>query len=298
MWEQAKRAGSRALALDPHSLLGLRTVIYSWLNGTGDLGEAKRVLASSPPESRMANFCLIGNMASGNASPSSSGSWSLMKGAALVFDLDGTLVDSVPDLRAALNEVLGGMGRRELTPDEARRMVGDGTRALVERALAATGTITDLEAAHQGFLKIYEAAPAKLSRLYPGVAETLESLRASGARLAICTNKPQRATLGVLEGFAIGAYFDAVLGGDAVPFRKPDPRHLQAAIERLGARASEAAMIGDNENDYAAARAAGVPVILMRYGYLRVPPETLAPDAWLDHFSDIPQASKKLIRKR
>ena len=213
-----------------------------------------------------------------------------MRHAALIFDLDGTLVDSMPDLRAALNQLIGKMGGRELTPDEVRHMIGDGTCALVERALAATGTVTDFDVAHERFLRLYEAAPAKLSRLYPGVQETLESLRASGARLAICTNKPQRATLGVLEGFGIARYFDAVLGGDAVPFRKPDPRHLQAAIERLGARASEAAMIGDNENDYAAARAAGVPVILMRYGYLRVPPETLAPDAWLDHFADIPQA--------
>jgi phosphoglycolate phosphatase len=100
---------------------------------------------------------------------------------------------------------------------------------------------------------------------------------ASGARLASCTNKPQAATVAVVEAFDIGKYFDAVFGGDALPFRKPDPRHLLAAIEQLGAKASEAAMIGDNENDYAAARAPGIPVILVRYGYLRVPPETLAP---------------------
>jgi phosphoglycolate phosphatase len=219
-----------------------------------------------------------------------------MKCRALVFDLDGTLVDSMPDLRAALNMMLAKIHRRELTPDEVRSMIGDGVRALVERALAATGTVTDFEATHQRFLQLYEAAPAKLSRLYPGVATTLESLRASGARLAICTNKPQRATFAVLEAFGIAIRFDAVLGGDAVPFRKPDPRHLLAAIERLGATTSEAVMIGDNENDYAAARAAGIPIILMRYGYLRVPPETLAPDAWLDHFAEIPQAVAKMAR--
>jgi phosphoglycolate phosphatase len=218
-----------------------------------------------------------------------------MKRLALVFDLDGTLVDSMPDLRAALNTMLAGIRRRELTPDEVRSMIGDGARALVERALAATGTATDFEAAHQHFLQLYEAAPAKLSRLYRGVETTLESLRASGARLALCTNKPQSATLRVLEAFGIATSFDAVLGGDAVPFRKPDPRHLLAAIERLGATTSEAVMIGDNENDYAAARAAGIPIILMRYGYLRVPFETLAPDAWLDHFADIPQALPDVI---
>lgn len=216
-----------------------------------------------------------------------------MKRKALVFDLDGTLVDSLPDLQAALNEMLRGLGRRGLTTDEVRGMIGDGTRALVERALSATGAISDLEAAHQRFLKAYEADPTKLSRLYPGVDETLKSLRASGVRLGVCTNKQQAATLAVLDGFKIAGYFDAVLGGDIVPFRKPNPRHLVAAIERLKAVTSEAVMIGDNENDYAAARGAGVPVILMRYGYLRVPPETLAPDAWLDHFSDIPATVAK-----
>ena len=93
----------------------------------------------------------------------------------------------------------------------------------------------------------------------------------------------------MLEAFEITGYFDVILGSDAVAFRKPDPRHLLAAIERLAATTSETVMIGDNENDYAAARAAGIPIILMRYGYLRVPPDTLVPDAWLDHFADIPQ---------
>ncbi len=217
-----------------------------------------------------------------------------MKRAALIFDLDGTLVDSLPDLRAALNAMLGGMGRRELAPDQVRHMIGDGTRALVERALAATGAIVDLDVAHEQFCKIYEAAPTRLSRLYPGVATTLESMRRAGVRLAICTNKQKRATDAVLGGLGILASFDVILGGDAVPFRKPDPRHLLAAIDQLGAMTSEAVMIGDGENDYAAARGAGVPVILMRYGYLRGSPEALVPDAWLDYFPDIPQAVQGL----
>ena len=218
-----------------------------------------------------------------------------MKRTALVFDVDGTLVDTVLDLQSALNEVLVSMGRRALTPDEVRRLIGDGPRVLVERALAATGGVSEeCEAAHQRFLQIYPIAPTNRTRLYPDVATTLASLRAAGARLAICTNKPQTATFGVLNGFGISALFDSVLGGDVAAFRKPDPRHLLAVIKGLGATPNDAAMIGDNENDYAAARGAGVPVILMRYGYLRVPPETLAPDAWLDHFSDLPQTLAKL----
>jgi phosphoglycolate phosphatase len=221
-----------------------------------------------------------------------------MQKAALVFDLDGTLVDSLPDLRAALNEMLRGLARRELSADEVRRMIGDGTHALVGRALRATGGIIDLESAHQRFLDFYEAAPTKLSRLYPGVVTTLESLVESGEHLAICTNKQQSATLAVLKGFGIAKYFEVIVGGDVVPFRKPDSRHLLTALEQLRASPNESVMIGDNENDHAAARAAGVAVILMRYGYLRVPPETLAPDAWLDRFADIPPTLDRINRKR
>ena len=214
---------------------------------------------------------------------------------AIVFDLDGTLIDTAPDLCAALNQVLVGMDRRELTREEVRRMIGDGTPVLMERALTATGGITDLNRAHQKFMQIYEAAPANLSRLYPGVATTLRLLRDSGADLGICTNKPQAATLSVLEAFNIAHYFEAVAGGDMFPFRKPDPRHLLSVIQLLNATIGEAVMIGDNENDYAAARSAGLPVILMRYGYLRIPPERLTPDIWLDDFGAIPLALARLV---
>jgi phosphoglycolate phosphatase len=221
-----------------------------------------------------------------------------MRQAALVFDLDGTLVDSLPDLRAALNDMLRGLSRRELSADEVRRMIGDGSHALVGKALRATGEVVDWENAHQRFLHFYEAAPTRLSRLYPDVATTLRSLVGSGARLGICTNKQQEATLAVLDGFNIAKYFEVIVGGDVVPFRKPDPRHLLTVLEQLRASPNEAVMIGDNENDHAAGRAAGTAVILMRYGYLRVPPETLAPDAWLDQFSGIPSALDRINRKR
>jgi phosphoglycolate phosphatase len=122
-----------------------------------------------------------------------------MEQVALVFDLDGTLFDSLPDLRAALNEMLRGLARRELSADEVRRMIGDATHTLVGRALRATAEVVDLENPHQRFLDFYEAAPTRLSRLYPDVATTLHSLIGLGARLAICTNKQQAATLAVLN---------------------------------------------------------------------------------------------------
>ena len=217
-----------------------------------------------------------------------------MKRTALLFDLDGTLVDSLPDLQSALNEMLRSRGGRELATDEVLQMIGDGSRSLVERALAETATSAEFEQAHGHFREIYAASATTRSRLYPGVVDTLAALRERGARLAVCTNKPQSATRAVLHGFGIAVLFDAVLGGDAVPFRKPDARHLLAALESLGATPNDAVMIGDNEHDYAAARAAGIPVMLVRYGYLRVPGETLAPEAWLDCFADLPQALMKL----
>ena len=214
-----------------------------------------------------------------------------MSNCAVVFDLDGTLIDSLPDLRAALNKMLRAIDRPELSPEVVRKMIGDGTATLVRRALEATGgTNLDVEAAHQRFLHAYQSALANLSRPYPGVEATLKALSDSGSRLGICTNKQQPATLAVLQAFDLAKYFEVIVGGDVVPFRKPDPRHLFAALERLRVEPADAVMVGDGVNDYAVARAAGMAVILMRYGYLRVAPESLSPDAWLDDFAEIPAA--------
>ncbi len=174
-----------------------------------------------------------------------------MKRNALVFDLDGTLVDSVPDLEAALNETLREVGAPALPRAAVRFMVGDGTTALVARALAASGLPETLLAERLArFLALYEAAPVARSHAYPGVVETLAALRREGRRLAICTNKPQLATL--------------------------------------------AAMIGDNEHDVAAAHAAGIPIILVRYGYARVPLSTLPAEIQIDDFAALPDALRRL----
>lgn len=174
-------------------------------------------------------------------------------------------------------------------------MVGDGVPALVGRALAASGgggvAVKD---ALRHFLSFYEANAARLSRCYSGVRETLGRLRRSGYRTAICTNKPQRATLTVLEGLGLAALFDGVAGGDRFATRKPDPGHLLSLVRELGGRVESTAMIGDSENDAAAARAAGVPIVLMRYGYARTDPELLAPDALLDDFAELPRALARL----
>jgi phosphoglycolate phosphatase len=218
-----------------------------------------------------------------------------MAGFLLVFDLDGTLVDSVLDLRAALNEMLRERGRRALSPAEVKRLIGDGVPTLVARALAASGADpAEAPAALSRFLEIYEANPTQLSRPYPGVPETLAALRRRGYRTAICTNKPQRATIAVLQGLDLLPLFDGIAGGDRFAVKKPDRRHLLGLIAELGANAAASAMIGDNENDAAAARSAAIPLLLMRYGYARVDPESLAADALLEHFAELPDALERL----
>jgi len=213
----------------------------------------------------------------------------------LVFDLDGTLVDSAPDLHAALNQMLRERGRPALPLPQVKRMIGDGVPALVARALAASGADpADAAGALPRFLELYEANATRLSRPYPKVLETLASLRQRGYRTSICTNKPQRATIAVVEGLGLGELFDGIAGGDRFPVRKPDPGHLLGLIGELGGRTEASAMIGDSENDAAVARAAGVPLVLMRYGYARVDPASLAADALLDHFSELPRALARL----
>ena len=213
----------------------------------------------------------------------------------LVFDLDGTLIDSAPDLRAALNEMLRERGRAPLSLAQVRQMIGDGAAALVARALAASGADPAAAAdALPRFLQLYEADAVRLTRPYPGVPETLAALRRRGYRTAICTNKPQHATHTVLEGLGLLALFDGIAGGDRFAVKKPDPGHLLGLIGALGGAPDRAAMIGDGENDAAAAHGAGVPLVLMRYGYARGDPASLAADALLDRFDDLPAALDRL----
>lgn len=214
---------------------------------------------------------------------------------AVVFDLDGTLCDSVPDLTAALNRVLEEQGRPPLPAATVRTLVGDGAAVLVRRALAEFGGLPPegAEPHIERFITIYEADPSARTRLFPGVAETLGRLAEAGAVLGVCTNKPLRATRRLLCDLGIAARFTAVVGGDSYPTRKPSPEPLLGVLGALGVAPADAAFVGDNEHDAATGLAAGVPRIrLLRYGYARVPYEELAPPGGpvelLDGFADVP----------
>ena len=174
-------------------------------------------------------------------------------------------------------------------------MVGDGVPALVGRAFAARGgDAAEAAEALPQYIQIYEANATVLTRPYPGVRDTLEDLRRRGYRTAVCTNKLQQATMAVLEGLDLAPLFDGIAGGNRYPVRKPDPGHLLGLIDELGGSAMRAAMIGDSENDAAVAHAAAVPLVLMRYGYARVAPETLGAAAVLDEFAELPATLKRL----
>ena len=212
---------------------------------------------------------------------------------ALIFDLDGTLIDSAPDVRACVNRVLSGIGRRELTLGETKDMVGWGGRVLVEKALAKTGEAgneTDVDNALEGFLATYAQHPAEHSIIYPGVITALENFKSAGIRMGICTNKPTATTPPVLEAMGLDGFFDVVSCGDAVPHKKPDGRHVRLVVEELGATIETAAMVGDSENDITAAINAGVRSVAVTFGYAHVPLSELGADALIDHFDDLHQA--------
>jgi phosphoglycolate phosphatase len=209
----------------------------------------------------------------------------------LLFDLDGTLVDTLPDLTDALNEVLRERGHAPLSAAEVKPMIGDGMPMLLARGFAARGAgAAEAKAAQSRFIEVYEAQATNLSRPYPGVPETLVALRARGYATAVCTNKLQHATGAVLRGMGLDGLFDGVAGGDRFAVKKPDPGHLLGLVDALCGDPKRAAMIGDSENDALAARAATMKLILMRYGYARSDPAALGADRVLDRFDELPQA--------
>jgi phosphoglycolate phosphatase len=207
---------------------------------------------------------------------------------AVVFDLDGTLIDSADELRTALNRALGRLGRRDLSHREVTAMIGDGIVRLTERALAATGAPLSNGALDRAVGTVRDAyAEMPPSALYSGARETLAGLADRGIALALCTNKPIDATRRILDQLELADRFQAVAGGDSHPTKKPDPMPVRGLLAQLGVAPAAAAMVGDSSNDILAGRAAGLTTIAVTYGYSLIPPHELGADMVVDRLVDV-----------
>ena len=214
---------------------------------------------------------------------------------ALIFDLDGTLVDTAPDLLGATNAVLAAQGRGPIDPASLRHMVGFGAGSLITQAFAATGPAVTPEALPglvAIFIAHYRHHIADFSRPFAGVEATLKTLKADGARLGVLTNKPAELTGPLLDRLGMTGLFAAIYGAGRKSYTKPDPRIFHDVVDDCGG--GPAVMIGDSITDLATAQAAGAPCILMSYGYTPVPARELGANLVLDDFAQLPEALKKL----
>ncbi len=221
-----------------------------------------------------------------------------LAGATIVFDLDGTLVETAPDLLGTLNHLLAREGVSPLTLEQGRSLIGQGAKALLSRGFAAAGE--PLEAARldrlfEDFIVYYLAHIADESRPFAGVIAAMDALEAAGARLAVCTNKRTDLSVALLDALGLTGRFAAIVGGDAAPAQKPDARHLLTTIDRAGGDPAKAVMIGDSISDAMAARNAGVPLVLVSFGYTDTPARDLDPDILIDHFDELPAACARLL---
>jgi len=211
--------------------------------------------------------------------------------AAVVWDLDGTLVDSAADIAASLNRLLAEVDLPSLDDDRIRGMIGEGVRTLIRRGLAAHQVTPDdgrLDDLVERFLVVYSEVATQSTRLFPGAREALKTFGESGLRQAICTNKPEAITRQVLAGLGIADCFDVVIGGDTLPRNKPDPLPLRTALAELGVPPEQALMVGDSAIDVQTAHAAGVGVAFVTFGYGPGPSNPYEADYLIDDFADLP----------
>jgi phosphoglycolate phosphatase len=211
----------------------------------------------------------------------------------VVFDLDGTLVDTAPDLVAALNHVLAREGLPPVAFETARNMVGRGARVLVERGLKTNGRVVpdaEIDRLVRDFITHYASHIADHSRPYPGAEAALDRLAGHGCRLAVCTNKLAWLSVRLLDALGLSRRFNAICGADTFGVSKPDPQVLQRTISDAGGQLSRAVMIGDTITDTVPAPAARVPVIAVDFGYTETPVIELKPDRVIGCFADLPKA--------
>jgi phosphoglycolate phosphatase len=216
----------------------------------------------------------------------------------IVFDLDGTLVDTAPDLIDTLNAILG---RHDVAPvefDQARTMIGAGVKPLLQRALASKDlrrSPAEIDAMFAEYLELYAEHIADRSRPFPGLTAALDALAAQGCRLAVCTNKLEWLSVRLLDALGLSSRFVAICGQDTFTMRKPDPDMLRLTIARAGGDTGHAVMVGDSMTDVATARAAGIPVVAVDFGYTETPPQELGADRLISHFDALPEAVRQLV---
>ena len=216
----------------------------------------------------------------------------------VVFDLDGTLVDTAPDLVNALNYVLNREGLPAVPADLARKAIGAGARRLIERGLELEGRSVgadDLARLTRDFIDHYAAHIADASRPFEGLEGALDELSARGYRFAVCTNKLEWLSKRLLDQLGLSSRFAAICGADTFGVSKPDPVILQQTIARAGGQLSSAIMVGDAGPDVGVARRAGIPVIGVEFGYTEVPIADLKPDRLIGHMEELPAAVEKLM---
>lgn len=221
-----------------------------------------------------------------------------LDGAVIAFDLDGTLVDTAPDLIGTLNVLLAEEGVRPFPLDQARPFIGKGARWLIERGFAEAGAPLAperLPGLFDRFIARYLDHIADESRPYPGCVEALDRLKAAGAKLCVCTNKLTGLSASLLGTLGIADRFEVIVGADAAPAIKPDPRHLTAAVDAVGGEIKRTILVGDAATDAGAARAAGAGLILVSFGYTETPAAELAPDILIHHFDELPNACERLL---
>jgi phosphoglycolate phosphatase len=220
---------------------------------------------------------------------------------AVIWDLDGTLIDSAADLTAALNELLLEHGSGELPEAAVRPMIGDGAARLVERAFAATGTPLSLESRDmtvRRFLRLYSENAVRETRRFDGALAVMDRLTRAGCVHGICTNKPHAIATVILERLGFAERTAAVVGGDSTPHNKPHPAPLLSCLRQLGVSHDHALMIGDSAIDVLAARAAGLPVIVVGFGYSRGPTRSLGADAVVERLDQLPAIIAELASPR
>jgi phosphoglycolate phosphatase len=213
--------------------------------------------------------------------------------ATLVFDLDGTLIDTAPDLIDTLNVLFEREGLPQVPYETARNLIGGGARAMIARGIEADGrTVTPakFEQLFADFIAHYAEHIADRSRPFPGLADALDELAGAGFRFAVCTNKLERLSLRLLDALTLTHRFAAICGQDTFGIQKPDPEVLRRTIAAAGGSPQRAVMIGDSQTDIRTARAAGVPIIAVDFGYSERPVADFAPDRIISHFAQLPAA--------